>query len=132
MQTTKSRETLTRLTIVKMSTKGRSHRLRNALAGFGGGAGVGLIVGAVSDSGCPKNGCFPVGKNLGKVVFTPLGALIGVTIGALLPTGGVARPVSRKMSSLLSCHTNRSSQEPACWISTDKNGLRGHISLDGV
>jgi hypothetical protein len=29
-----------------------------------------------------------VGKNLGKKVFTPLGALIGVTVGALLPTGG--------------------------------------------
>jgi hypothetical protein len=88
VQTPKSQETLARITIAKVSTKGRSHRLRNALAGFGGGAGVGLIVGAVSDSGCPKGGCFPVGKNLGKEVFTPLGALIGVTVGALLPTGG--------------------------------------------
>jgi hypothetical protein len=88
VQTPKSRETLTRMTIAKVSTKGRSHRLRNALIGFGGGAGVGLIVGAVSDSRCPKSGCFAVGKNLGKEVFTPLGALIGVTVGALLPTGG--------------------------------------------
>jgi hypothetical protein len=88
VQTPKSQETLARMTIAKVSTKGRSHRLRNALVGLGGGAGVGLIVGAVSDSGCPKNGCFPVGRNLGKEVFTPLGALIGVTVGALLPTGG--------------------------------------------
>lgn len=88
VQTPKSPETLARLTIAKVSMNGRSHRLRNALVGFGGGAGVGLIVGAVSDSGCPKDGCFPVGKNLGKEVFTPLGALIGVTVGALLPTGG--------------------------------------------
>lgn len=88
VQTPKSKETLTRMAIAKVSTKGRSHRLRNALIGFGGGAGVGLIVGAVSDSRCPKGGCFPVGRNLGKEVFTPLGALIGVTVGALLPTGG--------------------------------------------
>ena len=88
VQTAKSRETLTRITIAKVSTKGRSHRLRNALIGFGGGAGVGLIVGAISDGRCPKGGCFAVGKNLGKEVFTPLGALIGVTVGALLPTGG--------------------------------------------
>ena len=74
--------------IASVSTKGRNHRLRNALIGFGGGAGVGLIAGTASDSGCPKNGCFRVGKNLGKEVLTPLGALIGVTVGALLPTGG--------------------------------------------
>ncbi len=88
VQTPKSQQTLARITIAKVSTKGRSHRLRNALVGFGGGAGVGLIVGAVSDSRCPQGGCFAVGKNLGKEVFTPLGALIGVTVGALLPTGG--------------------------------------------
>jgi hypothetical protein len=88
VQTPRSPQALTRMTIAKVSTKGRSHRLRNALIGFGGGAGVGLIVGAVADNGCPKGGCFPVGKNLGKEVFTPLGALIGVTVGALLPTGG--------------------------------------------
>jgi len=31
-------------------------------------------------------GCFS--PNEGKIIFTPLGAVIGVVVGVLLPTGG--------------------------------------------
>jgi hypothetical protein len=78
----KSAETLGRAAIAKVSTKGRSHRGRNALIGLGIGAGAGLVTGAVSHPGCTF-----VGKNAGKEVLTPVGAIIGVTVGVLLPMG---------------------------------------------
>ena len=74
VQTHKSPQALTRMMIAKVSAKGRSHRFRNALIGFGGGAGVGLIVGAVADNGCPKGGCFPVGKELREASVYAVGS----------------------------------------------------------
>jgi hypothetical protein len=86
----KSQEALTRTMVAKVSSRGANHRLRNTLIGFGVGAGGGLIAGAVTDAEtCHPNqllGCIG-GKNLGKEVFTPLGALIGGLVGALLPSG---------------------------------------------
>jgi hypothetical protein len=90
--TSKSQETLSRTMVTKVSSKGKSHRLRNALIGFGAGAGVGLILGAVGDANsCHPGllGCFePLGRNGLKETVTPLGAVIGGAVGALLPTGG--------------------------------------------
>ncbi len=86
VSTTKSQETLPRTTIAKVSSKGKSHRLRNTLIGLGAGAGAGLIFGSVADSECANEGCF-FGKSFGKELFTPAGALIGVLIGAVIPTG---------------------------------------------
>jgi hypothetical protein len=85
--TSKSTETLNHTAIKKVETRGKNHRGRNALIGLGAGAAGGLIVGAASDSSCPKNGCFLVGKNFGKEVLTPFGALIGVVVGVVIPTG---------------------------------------------
>ena len=81
----KSPETLNRALIAKVSSKGKSHRLRNALIGLGAGAGAGLTAGAIADRECRN--CL-IGKDLGKELFTPVGALIGLVVGALFPTGG--------------------------------------------
>jgi hypothetical protein len=91
MGTANSQETLNRAMIAKVSIRGKNHRLRNTLIGFGVGAAGGLIAGAVTDAEtCHPNqffGCFG-GRDLGKEVLTPLGALVGAIVGVLLPTGG--------------------------------------------
>jgi hypothetical protein len=80
-------QSLPRAQVLKVATKGESHRKRNALIGLGLGAGAGLGIGAGADHSCAQNGCF-IGNNLGKEVFTPLGALVGIIIGVAWPTGG--------------------------------------------
>ena len=77
-------QTFSRQDVLRISTNGKSHRLRNALIGFGVGAGVGLGVGAAGDSSCGGNCFFP---KLGEEVFTPVGAIVGAGVGAALPTG---------------------------------------------
>lgn len=70
---------------MRVSLKKNGHRMRNALIGLGVGAGVGVGVGAAADTNCTGL-CF--GGNFGKAIFTPLGAVAGVLVGALIPTGG--------------------------------------------
>jgi hypothetical protein len=81
-----TQQSLARADVLKVSTKGESHRKRNTLIGLGVGAGAGLGVGAGIDHGCVPRGCF-FSDNIGKAVFTPLGALIGTIIGVAWPTG---------------------------------------------
>jgi hypothetical protein len=81
-----SQQTLARLQISKVATKGDSHRARNALIGLGIGAGGGLAIGAAGDSTCHSD-CF-VGNNIGKEVLTPVGAIVGTIVGVAWPTGG--------------------------------------------
>jgi preprotein translocase subunit YajC len=71
--------------VTRVSVGKQGHRGRNALIGLGIGAGAGLGVGAAADAGC--NGICFLG-DLGKEVFTPVGAVAGVLLGALIPTGG--------------------------------------------
>lgn len=80
-----SQQTLARADIKKVSTKGESHRLRNTLIGLGIGAGAGLGIGAGSDAGCSPH-CF-LGNDLGKAIFTPIGAIVGTVVGVAWPTG---------------------------------------------
>ena len=82
----RSNQTLTRVTITRVAIKGASHRGRNALIGMGVGAGVGLAAGAGIDHACVAD-CF-LGHNIGKIVFTPLGASLGLGVGVAIPTGG--------------------------------------------
>jgi hypothetical protein len=77
-------QAFSRQDVLRVSTKGKSHRLRNALIGAGVGTGVGLGVGAAADSGCNQSCWFP---GLGKKAFTPMGGIIGAAAGAALPTG---------------------------------------------
>ncbi len=87
IDTTSGEQRLARGAVSRVSVKTRGHRLRNTLIGFGIGAASGLTVGAIADARCAKN-CFLSDTPFGKEVLTPLGALIGTVIGAVVPTGG--------------------------------------------
>jgi hypothetical protein len=83
-------EMLARTSIKSVSVKGPGHRIRHALIGLGLGAAGGLGAGAAVDAGCNPHaflGCLG-GPNFGKEVLTPVGAVIGLGIGAVLPAGG--------------------------------------------
>ena len=71
--------------VTRVSLKKNGHRRRNALIGLGVGAGVGLVVGGVADASCTS---FCIAGNFGKAIFTPMGAIAGGLVGALLPSGG--------------------------------------------
>jgi len=81
----KGQETFKQQDVMRVSLKKNGHRMRNALIGLGVGAGVGVGVGAAADANCTGL-CF--GGNFGKAIFTPLGGVAGVLVGALIPTGG--------------------------------------------
>ncbi len=77
----------TRLETTRVSAKEKGHRGRHTLIGLGIGAGAGLAVGAGLDAGTTCGiACFS--PNQGKIIFTPLGAIIGLVVGVLLPAGG--------------------------------------------
>jgi hypothetical protein len=80
-----TQQSLPRAQVLKVSTKGESHRKRNAFIGLGIGAGAGLGIGAAVDGTC-KGFCIGP-RDIGKAVLTPLGALLGTIIGAVWPTG---------------------------------------------
>jgi len=65
-------------------TKHEGHRARHALIGALAGAGAGLAIGAVGDARDRNNWIMP---DIGKAFFTPAGAVVGVTVGALLTSG---------------------------------------------
>jgi hypothetical protein len=81
---TTSQETVPRTDIKRIQQKRESHRGRNTLIGLGIGAAGGLTAGGMLDAKTSVN-LFP---NAAKAIFTPLGALIGVGVGAAVPTGG--------------------------------------------
>jgi hypothetical protein len=84
--TASGEQSIPRAGVAKLATKHPGHRARNTLIGLGVGAGVGLGFGAGVDSGCSHD-CF-LGNNIGKAIFTPLGAIAGTVVGVLWPTGG--------------------------------------------
>ena len=73
-----------RQSISAVFTKHEGHRARHALIGTLVGAGAGLAIGAVSDARDRNNWILP---DIGKAVFTPAGAAVGVAVGGLLPSG---------------------------------------------
>ena len=83
-------QTLLRSNIHRVSLKGHSHRGRNALIGAGIGAGAGLGAGVAIDNDCSKTSIVCTG-NKGKAILTPVFALLGAGIGAMLPSGGWPR-----------------------------------------
>jgi len=89
--------TFAREKVFRVSTKVQGHRGRHALIGILVGAGAGLAIGAAGDrvfdtrAKCGLTGTFLCGNmfpNLGKEIFTPVGAIVGGVIGAVLPAGG--------------------------------------------
>jgi len=85
-------EMIARSSVRSVSLKKDSRRGRNMLIGLGAGGVTGLILGVKLDSCNPGGGffsCFrPGGPNFGKEVLTPVFALVGLGIGAAIPTGG--------------------------------------------
>jgi len=82
---TTSQEMLSRQDIRRVELKKPGHRGRNTLIGLAIGTGVGLAAGAVADSKAGPGRMFP---DLGKVMFSSAGMLLGTVIGVALPTGG--------------------------------------------
>jgi hypothetical protein len=79
----KDSQTFKRQSVLRVSTKGASHRARNALIGAGVGAGVG----AAGFGACNYREVIPCGGTgaaSGAVILAPVGAVVGV----VMPTGG--------------------------------------------
>ena len=76
-------QTLAKGSVVRVSTRGASHRWRNvalgAGVGFGGGAGIGAA--AANPNGFGH-------RSLGAAVGAVFGLVAGAAVGAVLPTGG--------------------------------------------
>jgi hypothetical protein len=79
VRTATGRQTYARDTVLRVSSKGQSHRLRNALIGAGVGAG---ITGALVAAGTRSDP-----ENANGVVSIPFVALAGAGVGAMT-TGG--------------------------------------------
>jgi hypothetical protein len=81
-------QTFPRESVLRVSTKGRSHRGRNALIGLAAGAGTGVIVGVASpelgQGTCVRGSCVDAGEVFALGVE---GAGLGSVMGAVIPTG---------------------------------------------
>ena len=71
-----------RQSVLRVSTQGKSHRLRNAALGTAIGVGLGAIL-AASTSRNDSDA-----QAIGWVVIPPLTGAAGAGVGAFLPTGG--------------------------------------------
>ncbi len=71
-----------RQSVLRVSTQGKSHRLRNA--GLGAAMGVGL--GAITAASTSRNDS--EARAIGWAVLPPVFGAVGAGVGALLPTGG--------------------------------------------
>jgi hypothetical protein len=78
-----SQEAIPRQDVQLVRIKRTAHRGRNTLIGLLAGTAGGLAAGAAIDHN--SHGWFP---NLGKDVFTPVGAIVGTVVGVAFPTGG--------------------------------------------
>jgi hypothetical protein len=77
-----------RETVLRVATKGRSHRGRNALIGLAAGAGTGVIVGVASpelgQGTCGQGSCANAAS---ASLAGAAGAVVGAVVGAVIPTG---------------------------------------------
>jgi len=79
-------ETFSRASILRVSSRVRSHRTRNTLIGTAVGAAAGLGVGVATDK---PGSFFP---NAGKEILTPLGAIADLSAGQVSCKPVVAEP----------------------------------------
>jgi hypothetical protein len=79
-------QTISRESVVRVSTKVSGHRARNALIGAGIGAGAGAGFGAAI-AGC-SSGCYGFTRGNVAAVVSAVGGIVGAIVGAVLPTGG--------------------------------------------
>ena len=90
IRTAKGEQTVPRGSVISLTVKGRNRRLRHMLIGLGIGAGAGLAAGAIADhaSAC-HSGQFCLNfHDIGKIILTPAGAIVGLGVGAALPARG--------------------------------------------
>ena len=78
---------IARDTVRRVSLKTNGRRGKHALIGAAIGAGGGLGAGIAIDNDCSATSIVCTG-NQGKAILTPVFALLGAGIGALLPAGG--------------------------------------------
>ena len=76
-------QTFERQTVTQVLVKREGHRGRHILIGLLVGAGAGLGAGTASDMADGNKWMLP---DIGKAILTPAGAIVGATIGALLPS----------------------------------------------
>ncbi len=79
---TAGEQTFTRQSVLRVSSKGVSHRLRNAALGAAVGGGGGAGIGAAAAN---RNDIF--GRGAYAAVGAVIGVVSGASVGALLPTG---------------------------------------------
>ncbi len=79
-------QTISRPNVLRVSSKGKPHRMRNALIGAGVGAGAGAGIGAAI-SGC-TSGCYGFTRGNVAGVLSAVGGIVGAIVGAVIPTGG--------------------------------------------
>ncbi|HTV56322.1 MAG TPA: hypothetical protein VMI06_15575 [Terriglobia bacterium] len=73
-----------RQNVIRVSTKGKSHRLRNTLIGAAVGAGAGFAFGGLAD----YEDYFHFDReDQNYTIFAPSFTVVGTIIGAALPTG---------------------------------------------
>jgi hypothetical protein len=75
-------KTFTRESVLRVSTKGQSHRLRNAALGAAAGVGLGAILAATTSRNDSET------QAIGWAVIPPFTGAAGAGLGAFLPTGG--------------------------------------------
>jgi len=82
VRTATGQQTYARDTVLRVSSKGQSHRLRNALIGAG-------VAGGISGAAVAANYSFdPEAGAIAAVVGIPIATIAGAGVGALIPTGG--------------------------------------------
>ncbi|MCJ7504443.1 MAG: hypothetical protein MUP80_15495 [Acidobacteriia bacterium] len=82
VRTATGQQTYARDTVLRVSSKGQSHRLRNALIGAGIAGGISGAAVAANYSHDPESG------TIAAVVGIPIATIAGAGVGALIPTGG--------------------------------------------
>ena len=75
-------QSFARQDILRVSAKGKSHRLRNVLIGAGIGGGISGAAVAANYSFDPEAGA------IAAVVGIPIATIAGAGVGAVIPTGG--------------------------------------------
>jgi len=86
VSTATGEQTISRPNVLRVSSKGKPHRMRNALIGAGIGAGAGAGIGAAIAS-C-TSGCYGFTRGNVTGVTSAVGGITGAIVGAVVPTGG--------------------------------------------
>ena len=86
VSTASGEQTISRQSILRVSSKGNGHRVRNGLIGAGIGAGAGAGIGAAI-AGC-TSGCYGFTRGNVTGAVSAVGGIVGAIVGAVIPTGG--------------------------------------------